>query len=375
MYNNIGLLIKKERENAGLSQKELAMKSGYNSYQTLLKIEKGDRNITISDLYKISNALNLNIDYFMEYDKKKEEPVLWRECKNRNKSKMHENKFKSYIENYKHLSDFLGMNYKQFVPFSVEELKKEYFINRREDKYRFASELAKNIKERFKLGDYPANNLIREIINRGILIFLFEMEDNGSAASFVNDSGAAILLNRKNVPWRRHFDIAHELYHIFTWYYYDFKSKNYNLSDNDFEEKVANAFAAELLMPEDTVKNEIDTLHSRNEIDSFFVLQTSIKFQVSLEAFAARLEFLGYIKKGGKNNLIDKNIKKEFWNQYNLENSQEEELQDEDEFPFSYLMLAYSAYKKTKLTKMKFAKYLNKNIGEIDYYLKQRGLY
>jgi Zn-dependent peptidase ImmA (M78 family) len=201
------------------------------------------------------------------------------------------------------------------------------------------------------------------------------MEDNGSAASFVNDSGAAILLNRKNVPWRRHFDIAHELYHIFTWYYYDFKSKNYNLSDNDFEEKVANAFAAELLMPEDTVKNEIDTLHSRNEIDSFFVLQTSIKFQVSLEAFAARLEFLGYIKKGGKNNLIDKNIKKEFWNQYNLENSQEEELQDEDEFPFSYLMLAYSAYKKTKLTKMKFAKYLNKNIGEIDYYLKQRGLY
>jgi transcriptional regulator with XRE-family HTH domain len=72
MYNNIGLLIKKERENAGLSQKELAIKSGYNNYQTLLKIEKGDRNITISDLYKISNALNLNIDYFMEYDKKKE---------------------------------------------------------------------------------------------------------------------------------------------------------------------------------------------------------------------------------------------------------------------------------------------------------------
>lgn len=55
---NFALLIKKFRENRGLSQKQLAEKAGIGS-GTIGDIERGDRKGKISTLDKISKALNL----------------------------------------------------------------------------------------------------------------------------------------------------------------------------------------------------------------------------------------------------------------------------------------------------------------------------
>ena len=55
---NFALLIKKFREDRGLSQKQLAEKAGIGS-GTIGDIERGDRKGKISTLDKISKALNL----------------------------------------------------------------------------------------------------------------------------------------------------------------------------------------------------------------------------------------------------------------------------------------------------------------------------
>lgn len=369
-YNNIGTLIKRERESVDLSQKELAEMAGYNSYQTLLKIEKGERNITINDLYRISKALNLNPEYFIKYSDKNEKVVLWRERKDSKESKIIENRFKTYIANYRHLTEFLGINYHPFVPPTLDELKNIINADKNEDKYKLASLLAEKIRNEYNLGDYPASNLEREINDRGILIFYFDMNNSGSAASYVSKEGTAILLNKKDAPWRKHFDIAHELYHILMWNYNDFESKNYNLSKKDIEEKLANTFAAELLMPSNIIKKEIALLGSLSKIDSAFIVESALKFKVSMEAIVSRLEFLKFIKKDKKSNLIDDDSKRIFWKQYKIENP--DESNGQDEFPFSYFMLVFSAYKRLKISKMKMAEYLNKNIGEIDFYLKEK---
>lgn len=54
IYTNI----KKRREELGMSQRELARRCGYKDNTTLVKIEQGVVDISISRLYKIAKALN-----------------------------------------------------------------------------------------------------------------------------------------------------------------------------------------------------------------------------------------------------------------------------------------------------------------------------
>ena len=54
IYSNI----KKRREELGMSQRELARRCGYKDNTTLVKIEQGVVDISMSRLYKIAKALN-----------------------------------------------------------------------------------------------------------------------------------------------------------------------------------------------------------------------------------------------------------------------------------------------------------------------------
>jgi Zn-dependent peptidase ImmA (M78 family)/transcriptional regulator with XRE-family HTH domain len=374
MYNKIGDKIKKERESAGLSQKELAEKAGYNNYQTLLKIEKGDRNITIGDLGRISEALNLNMNYFLFEEEQKEYHVLWRECKDIKACKIYENRLKTYTDNYFHLRKLLDLHIDNFIPENVNDFIERYsdFLT---DRYKLASELAVDFRRSFNLGDYPADTLMNAIADKGILVFSFSsMEDAGSAASYVTPNGASILLNSKESPWRRFFDIGHELYHILTWNLLDYTMHDYKLRDSDAEEHFANAFSANLLMPKSSIRKEIDSLSSIDQINESFIWRMAVKFKVSVDALMNRLEFLQIIDEKKKEAIKATCVKKDFWREYNKKNSKECCQKSKDEYDESYFTLVYSAWMSERITKMKMAEYLNKNIGEIDYYLKQRGL-
>lgn len=60
-----GKIIKRLRANAGLSQEELAYRAGM--HRTYIGIiERGEKNITLENAYKISKALNIPLSHILK---------------------------------------------------------------------------------------------------------------------------------------------------------------------------------------------------------------------------------------------------------------------------------------------------------------------
>ena len=64
----IGDLIRKRREELGLSQEELAKKCGYKDRSSITKIEKNETDVNQTKLKLLANALEVEPTYFIEID-------------------------------------------------------------------------------------------------------------------------------------------------------------------------------------------------------------------------------------------------------------------------------------------------------------------
>lgn len=140
----------------------------------------------------------------------------------------------------------------------------------------------------------------------GVEVKEVPMEDSVSGILVIRDEHAAIGVNEAHHPNRQRFSIAHELGHFML------HSKSSNLfidatpiffrddhsaDGTEYQEIQANAFAAELLMPEKILREQL-----RNRpIDAFDDLplrQLAARFGVSVQALSIRLTRLGLITLG-----------------------------------------------------------------------------
>ena len=70
----------------------------------------------------------------------------------------------------------------------------------------------------FELGDVPAARLAEVMEGKlGILVLMVDAIEGVSGAACRLPELDVVLINRKEVAGRRHFDLAHELFHILTW--------------------------------------------------------------------------------------------------------------------------------------------------------------
>lgn len=65
LCKQIGKRIRELREEAGVSQQELALRCGFET-SNMCRIEAGNTNPTIVTLYKISSALQVNLERMMQ---------------------------------------------------------------------------------------------------------------------------------------------------------------------------------------------------------------------------------------------------------------------------------------------------------------------
>ena len=359
----LGERIRIEREKMNISLLELSRKIGFKNYQVLSNIEHGRRNVTTNELIKIAKSLSLSLDYLLfEQSASQECRVIWRECKSPEKCKVYENRLKTFCFNYKKLNEIMSRKINPFFPLSKEDR----ILRSCKNYFKTAEKLADRIIDEYELGSYPALNLIEALKLRDILIFFFDLRNHGSSASMLGDFGGAIVLNTKNKLWRRNFDIAHEFFHLLTWDIFDLdKLNNNNKSDI---EKYADAFASNLLIPGKVLDEEIKKINQNlNPMD---IINLSLKFCVSLDAMLWKLLNFKYISVKEKDKLINNSYLKKV---YEIQFSSKF-ITEVDELPDNYIWLILNAYMEEKISKMKMANYLNKNIGEIDYFLKQRGL-
>lgn len=150
---------------------------------------------------------------------------------------------------------------------------------------------------------------VKEIAEEnGVLVQEAKAEDDLSGFIYVdNESDETVIgVNRNHGEQRKRFTIAHELGHMFLHDFDDLhvdrgfgvKLRNrISSKGTDLEEKEANLFAAELLMPKDFIEdvfdeNGIDMVDLENEA---VITMLAKKFNVSVQAMTFRLMYLGYI--------------------------------------------------------------------------------
>ena len=154
--------------------------------------------------------------------------------------------------------------------------------------YRRVEREAARILNEFDIKEPPVDPvwIAREL---GVNVYFVEFDETAQDVSgFFDCEENAIFVNRKEYPLRQTFTVAHELGHKIL--HEDWaRSNDYKVlkrdptDDQDFREKEANAFAAQLLMPRSLVDR-----YWRN----LTVEQLSRLFAVSVPMVKNRLSFL-----------------------------------------------------------------------------------
>lgn len=155
--------------------------------------------------------------------------------------------------------------------------------------YRKAEQEARRILDEMGIAAPPVNPVqIAESLGVSVVFATFSGKSRG-VSGFFDCEENAIFVNEEEVPLRQTFTVAHELGHSVLhgeWARsaeYQVLWRDTNRQHQDFREKEANAFAANLLMPRDFMDRYWDTLS---------VAQLSRLFAVSVPAMKNRLSHL-----------------------------------------------------------------------------------
>ena len=244
MTNVIGARIKALRQQRGLSQDALARIFGFKDRQTVSAIETGVRSLTAAELVVAVEKLDVELDYFSDpFRLDGEGRFSWRQNGVApERLQTYEQTAGRWIGAYRALAAETGRQ----APLMRRVLgltKASRFEEAMDAGERFAGEL--------DLGSVPALRLASAMeVELGILVLMVDAQEGISGAACRLPELDAVLIARSEVPGRRHFDLAHELFHILTW---EAMPPEYIEDASDFGgsrvEQLANNFAAAVLMP------------------------------------------------------------------------------------------------------------------------------
>ena len=207
----IGARIKALRQKRGLSQESLARLFGFKDRQTVSAIETGVRRVTATELLLAVEKLGAPLDYFTDpFRLDGEARFSWRHSGvGRRELGEYERKASQWVGSYRALAAQIGRP----APLMRRALgltRTSRFEDAMDAGERFANELG--------LGEVPARRLAATMQEElGILVLMVEAYRGISGAACRLPELDAVLIARDEVPGRRNFDLAHELFHILTW--------------------------------------------------------------------------------------------------------------------------------------------------------------
>lgn len=163
----------------------------------------------------------------------------------------------------------------------------------------YAAESAIEFRRKYDLGQADPIRVDSLLKKLDLLTVFAEMSPNFSGMAARFDESCFLLINCTLPKGRQIFTICHELYHLFVEKDFRFevisKAKG---KDRDDTEKLADVFAAELLMPEKGIQEILlkeNFIQRKVELDQIIKLEQY--FQVSRQSMVYRLRDLGFISK------------------------------------------------------------------------------
>ncbi|MBW2561448.1 MAG: ImmA/IrrE family metallo-endopeptidase [Deltaproteobacteria bacterium] len=358
--------IVKARESAGFSIAEAAERLGFNNYQTLSSLEKGARNITAGELIEMARLYGRTLDYFFESDILTEPVPLWRRIEKTGDVKKQQREFLSFLERYTDLENLLGLKRRWTEirsPFDRSDFKNNGF--------EVADKLGADIYKKLDLGSRPASNLLAVLENRlRIKILHVPLSEGVSGASVVDDVlGSGVLINSGDVPWRRNYDLAHELFHVVTWDIFSAKEIGDGIKKTR-PEQYADIFASSLLLPEVYLIEGLKEITPDNAVKRVDIIDLAKDFGVSTQAILWRLVNLKRIKKAQVQRILDEPDFRD------LDRTMRRGIREEykpAKFPARFTSLACRCLMEGKISRGTFAEYLEIERSEVDDQLAEMG--
>jgi Zn-dependent peptidase ImmA (M78 family)/transcriptional regulator with XRE-family HTH domain len=240
----IAARIKALREERKLSQDDLARLFGFKSRQTVSAIETGERRLSAEELLIAIEKLGAPLDYFTNpFLLAGEGKFSWRQSNvGLERLKAFERVAGRWIAANRALAPQVGRP-ASYLRQALKLTARSQFEEAMAAGERFAAD--------FELGPLPAGRLA-EVMERklGILVLMVDAIEGVSGAACRLPDLDTVLINRREAAGRRHFDLAHELFHMLTW---DTMPPEHVEEAAEYPksrvEQLANNFASAVLMP------------------------------------------------------------------------------------------------------------------------------
>jgi len=294
MTELISQRLKAAREKSGLTQAALSEKLGFKDRQTLAAIEAGQRKMSADELLRAMQALELDLDYFTDpYRLVGEGQFSWRTDKKTPARQLDE--FEARAGRWVAL-------YRALLELKVAEanpLQQRLTAMTDRSDFTDAQVAAESLVRRWNLGEFPALGLEQKVRETLDALVLFVDAPQGISGAACHLPGLnAILINRNEPEGRRHYDLAHETFHLLTWEQMPparLEGEIPRSGKGGRVEQLADNFASALLMPEQSLRPRWDA--RKGQLMHAWLNSTANEFMVTAVALKWRLVQLGWMGK------------------------------------------------------------------------------
>lgn len=274
---HIGTRMRYARERLGLTQTQVQERTNVGG-SSLSEFEHAKREPSLSQLTQLAKVYKRPVSFFLDDGPLPTEHVRWRH-RPENAADI-EAGFLELCQQYHNLEAWSDVNAGTPLP-TASTAKRRHQAER----------LASDVQRALGLGVRPAVSLLHVLEEQaGVKVFHLPFEPSGTAACLHHeDFGQAILLNADNPRWRRNFDLAHELFHLLTW---GSGTASTESTWDESDEKLADSFAASLLMPATEVRALVDAAKTDGKLTLASIFDLARHFDVSAEALVWRVHVL-----------------------------------------------------------------------------------
>jgi Zn-dependent peptidase ImmA (M78 family)/plasmid maintenance system antidote protein VapI len=362
--------LKRERESIGYKLTDVARRMGFENHQVLGNIEGGKRSIKASELVRLARIYGRSAEFFLG-EQSPAPRILWRDSAKTEGTKLAEHKFLDICQRYSKLLTLTQENIQpDFIRPLLSAANKQVMMSR---SFYYVTELAEQARKMLDLGARPAHSLADVLEGSfGVLVVHWDLENAGSAASLCGEDCRAVVINTGDAPWRRNYDLAHELFHLITWDLFSEEEicEPPKQGKKNLIEQWADAFASALLLPEEEVRNEFQKRVVNREITYINLVEIAREFRVSIDALLWRLAALSLLKRKDVDGLLRDRRIREIDKQAR---SADSSWYESPYLSSRYVMLAIKAYFMGKLSRARFAEYIDKPFSQVTDFLAMNG--
>jgi Zn-dependent peptidase ImmA (M78 family) len=280
MKIQIGNRIKSARLLAGFSLRELAVAlNGIISHNAISKYEKGEMMPDSKVLIELSKVLDVKTDYFLRPQTIEISNIEFRKKSSLSLKKTNSIKenIKDNIERYLELESFLNFENTFINPI------KDLVIENFED----VENAVNHILHQWDLGINVLPNVIEILEEKDIKVVEIDADEKFDGLSgWANQNIPIIVINKNFNIERKRFTALHELGHLLI------NINKANFSQKEIE-KFCNVFSGAMLLPKDTMFNELGEKRSSVSLNELIHIKES--YGISIQAIMARAKDLNII--------------------------------------------------------------------------------